>query len=127
MANETAAQHVHWDDKEWEQLGPIMKRRFVWGESLMVAQIEMFAGGHVPKHQHHNEQITNVLEGRLEFRFGEDGGDLRIVATGDSVVIPANLPHEVKVLEDTKVIELFSPPRQDWIDGTDVYLREEGG
>ncbi|HJP21145.1 MAG TPA: cupin domain-containing protein [Alphaproteobacteria bacterium] len=125
MANETDAQHVHWEDREWEQMGPIMKRRFAWGERLMVAQIEMFAGGHVPQHRHDNEQITNVLEGRLEFRFGEDGSDVRIVGTGDSVVIPSNLPHEVTVLEDTKVIELFSPPRQDWIDSTDAYLREE--
>jgi quercetin dioxygenase-like cupin family protein len=82
------------------------------------------AGSLKKKHQHHNEQITNVLEGRLEFRFGADGADVRIVATGESVVIPANLPHEVEVLEDTKVIELFSPPRQDWIEGTDAYLRE---
>ena len=125
MANETDAQHVHWEDREWEQMGPIMKRRFAWGERLMVVQIEMFAGGHVPQHRHDNEQITNVLEGRLEFRFGEDGSDVRIVGTGDSVVIPSNLPHEVTVLEDTKVIELFSPPRQDWIDSTDAYLREE--
>ncbi|MAG95969.1 MAG: cupin domain-containing protein [Alphaproteobacteria bacterium] len=125
MANETDAQHVHWEDREWEQMGPIMKRRFAWGERLMVAQIEMFAGGHVPQHQHDNEQITNVLEGRLEFRFGEDGSDVRIVGSGDSLVIPSNLPHEVTVLEDTKVIELFSPPRQDWIDSTDAYLREE--
>ena len=127
MANETDAQHVHWEDREWEQMGPIMKRRFAWGERLMVAQIEMFAGGHVPQHRHDNEQITNVLEGRLEFRFGEDGSDVRIVGTGDSVVIPSNLPHEVfgcLFLDTRHRLIRYEELFRGTVDGAAVYPRE---
>ncbi|MDP6563258.1 MAG: cupin domain-containing protein [Alphaproteobacteria bacterium] len=124
---DAAVRHYGWDELEMEQVGPGLDRRFIVGERLMMAQIRLAAGVKVPSHRHEHEQITNVLAGRMEFRFGENGEDKRVVGAGEVVVIPSNLPHQAEVLEAAEVIELFAPPRQDWIDGTDGYLRGSDG
>jgi quercetin dioxygenase-like cupin family protein len=121
--SDTGTKLLRWNDLPKEQLGEGMARRFIWGERLMMSQIESKAGNMVPKHHHDNEQLSNVISGRMEFRLGDDGADVRIVGPGEALIIPANVPHQVITLEDTVLIELFSPPRQDWIDGTDDYLR----
>ncbi len=77
----------------------------------------------VPRHQHENEQITYVLEGALRFRLGADGDQQVTVRSGEVLTIPSNLPHTAEALEDTLDVDIFDPPRQDWLDGTDAYLR----
>jgi quercetin dioxygenase-like cupin family protein len=113
-----------WANIEREQLAPGIARRYMYGDNIMVAQILLDKGAVVPKHAHMNEQISNVISGRLEFRFGEDGSDIRVAGPGETVVIPGHLPHEVAALEDAVAVDLFSPPRQDWIDGTDDYFKK---
>ena len=116
---------VHnWARIEREELAPGIARRYMYGDNIMVAQILLDKDAVVPKHAHMNEQISNVISGRLEFRFGEDGSDIRVAGAGETVVIPGHLPHEVVALEDAVAVDLFSPPRQDWIDGTDDYFRD---
>jgi quercetin dioxygenase-like cupin family protein len=75
----------------------------------------------VPLHSHENEQITYILEGALKFAL--QGQDI-VVHAGEILIIPANVPHSAEALEDTVDLDLFCPPRADWIDGTDAYLRK---
>ena len=117
------ATHYRWDDLPREELGPLIGRRLVSGERLMVAHVYIAEGGIVPLHSHDNEQLTYILDGRLRFFLGEDGSEVVDVAAGEVLHIPSNLPHRAEALEDTLDVDIFAPPRQDWLDGTDAYLR----
>ena len=90
---------------------------------MMIAHVYLTKGAIVPEHSHHNEQITYILEGALRFRLGEDESQQVDVAAGEVLHIPAHLPHTAVALEDTLDVDIFSPPREDWLDGTDTYLR----
>jgi quercetin dioxygenase-like cupin family protein len=116
--------HYRWDDLPREELSPLIGRRLVTGERMMLAHVYLAKGAIVPLHQHENEQLTYILEGTLRFRLGEDGSQTVDVAAGEVLHIPSNLPHEAEALEDTLDVDVFSPPRQDWLDGTDAYLRD---
>lgn len=104
-----------------ETLSDTISRKIVSGEKSMAAQVFIKRGGIVPLHSHHNEQITYILEGALEFTIQEKK---IVVAKGEVLVIPSNVPHEAVALEDTLDLDLFSPPREDWLNGTDAYLRK---
>jgi len=112
-----------WNDMPREELNPLLGRRFVTGEHAMLAQIYLAKDCVVPKHSHENEQITWVIEGRMRLKLGENGEQVVELGPGDVLHIPPNVPHEALALEDTLDIDVFSPPRADWIDGTDSYLR----
>jgi len=117
------ATHYRWDDLPREELNPEIGRRFVTGDSMMIAHVYLKKGAVVPMHSHHNEQLTYVLEGCLSFRLGEDESQQVDVKAGEVLVIPPHLPHTAVALEDTLDVDVFSPPREDWIDGSDAYLR----
>jgi len=117
------ATHYRWDDLPREELNPEIGRRIVNGDSMMIAHVYLKKGAIVPKHAHHNEQITYILEGVLRFRLGEDESQHVDVAAGEVLHIPAHLPHTAEALEDTLDVDIFSPPRADWLDGSDAYLR----
>ena len=123
MSPEKAKLHK-WDDLQWEELNPDISRKLITGGNVMVAQIFLKKGGIVPKHSHHNEQVTYVLDGALRFLLGEDQDEEVIVRRGEVLVIPPNLPHSAQALEDTMDVDVFNPPREDWLDGSDSYLRE---
>ena len=88
----------------------------------MLAHIYLKKGCIVPKHAHENEQLTYILEGALKFWIGEDGAQELVVRAGEVVVIPSNVPHKAEALEDTLDVDVFNPPRKDWLDGTDDYF-----
>jgi len=113
-------QHVPWNSVELERLNPLLQRQFVVGEKVMVARILLKKGCVVPLHSHHNEQITYILEGVL--KFGLNGEEV-IVRAGEVLCIPPNVPHDAVALEDTVDLDIFTPPREDWIAKTDAYLR----
>jgi quercetin dioxygenase-like cupin family protein len=115
--------HVLWEDLPWEEVVPGIRRRLVTGDAMMIAQIFLDAGALVPRHRHANEQITYVVEGALRFRLGEDLEREVIVRAGEVLHIPGDLPHEAEALEDTLDVDVFHPPRSDWLDGTDTYFR----
>jgi quercetin dioxygenase-like cupin family protein len=119
------ATRYRWDDMEREQLNPSIGRRLVTGERLMLAHVYFTKGGTVPKHAHDNEQITYILDGCLRFFLGDDCAEVVDVHAGEVLVIPPNLPHAAEALEDTLDVDIFNPPRQDWLDGTDAYLRAQ--
>jgi quercetin dioxygenase-like cupin family protein len=105
-----------------EHLNPLLERQFVHGEQAMLARLLLRKGCIVPEHSHHNEQITYVLEGAL--RFTLNGDQVVTIAAGEMLVIPPNVKHSAEALEDTIDLDVFSPPRADWIQGTDAYLRK---
>jgi quercetin dioxygenase-like cupin family protein len=117
---------TRWDDLPVEQMNAEIGRQFVVGTGTMLARIFLKAGGLVPRHSHLNEQITYVLEGALRFRLWEDLDGLGrevTVRAGEVLCIPPDVPHEALALEDTVDLDVFNPPRRDWIEGTDGYLR----
>jgi len=119
----TEAQHYNWDDMPKEALTPLLDRRMITGERMMIAQILLKKDSVVPMHSHDNEQITYVVDGALRFLLGEAQDKEVIVRSGEVLVIPSHLPHSATALEDTIDVDVFCPPRQDWLDGTDSYLR----
>jgi quercetin dioxygenase-like cupin family protein len=119
------AQLHAWKNIPLEQLNPDLGRKMITGRNVMLTQIFLKKGCIVPQHSHHNEQVTYVLEGRLRFLLGEGQDEEVIVSAGEVLVIPSNLPHSAEALEDTLDIDIFDPPRQDWLEGTDHYLRDE--
>jgi quercetin dioxygenase-like cupin family protein len=124
MAGERPFQHLSWADVREEPLKGGITRRLVTGDQAMIAQVVLKKGDVVPRHAHPNEQVTWILEGALEFALGEDGEHKVVVRAGEVLVIPGGLPHAAVALEDTLDIDVFAPPRQDWLDGSDAYLRK---
>jgi quercetin dioxygenase-like cupin family protein len=112
-----------WNDLPQEQLKSDIGRRLITGTNMMIAHVYFKKGGEVPMHSHHNEQITYVLEGALKFLLGPDQDEEVIVRAGEVLTIPPHLPHSAVALEDTLDVDIFNPPREDWLDGSDGYLR----
>jgi len=124
LKNETTnARQYNWQEMPVEELNSDIGRRFVSGEKMMIAHIYLKKGAVVPLHSHHNEQVSYILEGALKLVLGEDQTEEFTVAAGELLVIPPNVPHSAEALEDTIDLDIFSPPRQDWLDGSDSYLR----
>lgn len=107
-----------------ERVTDTLERRLITGERMMLAHVYLQKGCIVPQHSHENEQLTYILEGALHFWIGEDGSEEITVRAGEVLVIPSNVPHRAEALEDTLDVDIFSPPRQDWLDKTDDYLRK---
>lgn len=123
MSPEQRVRHFRWDDMPIEQIKEGLGRRVVTGERMMLAHWSMKKGCVVPLHSHDNEQIAYVLDGALKLSLGEGGSEEVIVRSGEVLHIPSGLPHKSLALEDTSAMDIFCPPRQDWLDGTDSYLR----
>ncbi len=123
MSSEPRVRHFRWDDMPIEPVKEGLGRRLVTGDRMMLAHIYLDKGAVVPLHSHDNEQLTYVLEGALHFWFGEDESEEIVVRAGEVLHIPSWLPHKALALEDTLDVDVFCPPRQDWLDGTDAYLR----
>jgi quercetin dioxygenase-like cupin family protein len=121
--NSLGATHYRWEDMPKEALKPDLKRRLISAERIMLAHVYLETGCIVPRHAHENEQLTYILEGVLRFWLGEDESEVVDVAAGEVLHLPSNLPHKAEALETTLDVDIFSPPRQDWLDGSDAYLR----
>ena len=101
-------------------MNTLTTRQYVVGTNTMLARLVLKKGAHVPLHQHMNEQMSHVVEGALNFMIEEKEVTVR---AGEILCIPPHVPHEVVALEDSVALDIFNPPRQDWIDGDDAYLR----
>ena len=121
--SDSPVRHVSWADLPKEELKAGLTRNWVNGEKGMLAQIYFEKGIVVPKHSHENEQFAYVLEGALLFRIGEDQSEEVVVRAGEVLHIPSNVPHSAEALEDTLDLDVFIPPREDWLTGADDYLR----
>jgi quercetin dioxygenase-like cupin family protein len=121
-ASKAPLQHIPWHRIPLEDLNPLLQRQFVVGQEIMVARVLLKKGCIVPEHSHHNEQLTYILDGALKFWI--DGQEI-VVHAGEVLCIPAHMPHKAEALEDTVDLDVFNPPRADWINKTDQYLRGE--
>jgi quercetin dioxygenase-like cupin family protein len=117
-------QHTSWEAVPAEQMNPLLTRQYITGEQGMLARIVLKKGALVPRHSHPNEQISYIAEGALRFLLGDESAPVeKTVRAGEVLVIPGGLPHSAEALEDTVDFDLFAPPRQDWIDKNDSYMR----
>ena len=110
-----------WNTIPAEQLNPSIVRRALHTESMTISRLLIAKDGAVPEHSHVNEQVATVERGALRFQVG---GKEVVLGAGQSLTIPPNVPHSVVALEDTVVVDIFSPRREDWIRGDDAYLRK---
>ncbi len=113
-----------WDDMPKEEVTGLLSRRLITGDRMMLAHVYLKKGCVVPRHQHENEQLTYVLEGALHFWIGEDGSEEVVVGPGEVLHLPSQVWHKAVALEDTLDVDIFSPPREDWLKKTDDYLRK---
>jgi quercetin dioxygenase-like cupin family protein len=114
---------INWNEVPEEQVNPSMKRKMIYGDKIMIAKMKFKDGFMVPLHSHENEQITEVISGSMRFWFGANKEEVMDLHAGESVIIPGNLPHAALMIGDVEEIDTWAPPRQDWIDGTDDYLK----
>ena len=115
---------INWDKVPVEQVTPKMERKLVYGEKIMIAKMKFKDGFLVPLHSHKNEQITQVITGTIRFWFGENKEKTFDLNAGDVAVIPSNVPHEALMIGDVEEIDTWTPIREDWLDGSDDYLRK---
>ena len=120
MSEKPECKYIPWKNVEHEKLNDLIDREMVVGNKLMLARVFLKKGAHVPEHHHHNEQVTYIMEGALKFAI--DGKEI-VVRAGEVLCIPSNMPHEAWALEDTLDLDVFDPPREDWLNKTDGYLR----
>lgn len=112
--------HVPWNSVVIEAMNPLLGRQLVVGQNIMLARVLLKKGCVVPAHSHPNEQVTFILEGALKFFIDERE---IVVHAGEVLTIPPNMPHKAEALEDTVDLDVFNPPRADWMSGRDTYLR----
>ena len=112
-----------WEDMPKEKVSETLDRRLITGDSMMIAHVYLKKGSIVPRHSHENEQITYILEGGLRFWIGPDESEVIDVLAGEVLHIPSLVQHKAEALEDTLDVDVFSPPREDWLNKTDDYLR----
>ena len=120
LYNRSHMEYQTWESVPLEVMSDMISRKVISGDKAMVAQVFLKKGAVVPEHHHESEQITYILEGALKFEI--EGKEI-VVHKGEVLSIPSNVPHRAVAMEDTLDLDVFSPPRQDWLDGTDLYLR----
>jgi quercetin dioxygenase-like cupin family protein len=118
----TALKHRVWTEIEVETVNPLLERQLIVGNEVMLARILLRKGCLVPLHSHVNEQLSYILEGALKFSIA---GREIVVRAGEVLAIPPNMPHKAEALEDTIDLDIFYPPRADWLNRTDQYLRSK--
>jgi quercetin dioxygenase-like cupin family protein len=126
--SDAPVRHEKWNEIRLEKVTDSITRRLFTGERMMLAHVHLEKGAIVPTHSHENEQLTWIIEGALRFWIGEeDSADRQelVVSAGEVLYIPSNVPHRAEALEDTFDVDVFSPPRQDWLDGTDDYFNRK--
>ena len=97
-----------------------ISRKVIHGTNTTLAWLHLEAGKSVPKHRHESEQITHIIRGKLSL---EIDGKETVAGEGSILIIPPNVEHGVRSLEDSIVVDTFSTPRYDWLAGEDKYLR----
>lgn len=122
MTEQPPSRH-DWNEVGEEQLGELITRRVIMTERVTIAKFHLQAGAVVGSHLHEQEQVTHIEEGLLRFWLGEDESQVHDLAAGEVLVIPSNVPHRALALETTRATDVFCPRREDWLAGTDSYLR----
>jgi quercetin dioxygenase-like cupin family protein len=111
-----------WADIPEDKLKPDISRKVIHGENITVAMFSLKKGAKVDSHKHVNEQISCVLSGAVRFVLTD--GNEHVVSQGMVIHFPPEVEHAALALEDSVVIDIFSPPREDWKKDADQYLRK---
>lgn len=127
MTARDQVRHLRWESMERERLNDRLSRRIITADRAMLTHVYLDKGAVVPMHSHENEQITYVISGVLRFWIEDEDSEPIDVKAGEVLVLPSWVPHKAIALEDTLDVDIFTPPRQDWLDGTDAYLRGGSG
>jgi quercetin dioxygenase-like cupin family protein len=125
MSQADTVRHFSWADVAEERVTDTISRKLITGDQMMLAQVFLKKDALVPQHSHHNEQLTYIISGALHFFIGANREREVVVRSGEVLHLPSNVPHEARALEDTLDVDIFSPPRQDWLDGTDTYFHRK--
>ena len=120
--SEPEVRHFRWSDVPEERVTDVISRKLITGDGMMLAHVYLKKDALVPQHSHHNEQLTYIISGALHFYIGANREREVIVREGEVLHIPSHVVHEARALEDTLDVDVFNPPRQDWLDGTDSYF-----
>ena len=115
---------TRWDDQPLDHVNATFDRRLVSGDNVTIAQVYLKPGGGAPKHHHVHEQFSYIMRGTLRFWIGDEEKVVDVRA-GEILHLPSNLPHRAEALDDVFAIDVFSPPRLDWVNKTDDYLRKK--
>jgi quercetin dioxygenase-like cupin family protein len=121
---ERSVTHYNWEQMPKEEVSPMLSRRLITGDRMMIAHVYLKKGCIVPRHQHENEQLTYIIDGELKFWIGEDESQIVHVKAGEVLHIPSMVWHKAEAVVDTLDVDVFDPPRQDWLNKTDAYLRK---
>lgn len=101
----------NWDRVPVEQVMPGITRQVIHTPSMTILRLKFDRGALAPMHSHVHEQVSMPMKGKV--RFVLDGQEIRLQA-GDILRIPSNVPHSAEALEDTILIDVFTPARTDW-------------
>ena len=115
MSHGTNAQVHRWEDLPADKPMPLIERRRIIGQKMMISEVLLEQGSEVPSHAHENEQFACVIRGRIRFGIGAEGSPEHheVELTGGEVLhLPANVPHSAEALDQTLILDLFSPARQ---------------
>ena len=115
-----AMKHINWDAIPAERLNDKFVRKLAWDGKIMVGQTLVEKGYVVPPHSHDNQQVTFVTSGKWRFQLE---GKTIDVGPNEMIFIPANAVHTAEAVETLVAYDIFTPPREDWISGSDSYLR----
>lgn len=111
-----------WKTVPIERMNDDIARQMIVGANEMIVRWEFRKGGVAGRHSHPHEQIVMMVSGRLRLAVGDEE---KILGSRDIVVIPPDVPHEAEALEDTVVIDIFSPPREDFLSDQPVAYLEQ--
>lgn len=101
------------EEKPWIDIVPGIRRQTITtGATMYQMRAQLDAGSRLPEHQHPQEQITHVISGRVRMIVAGEPYEL---GPGESLYLPSNVPHGAETLEETLVIDTFSPPREDYL------------
>jgi len=94
-----------------EMFPGVVRRTLTNGDRLMLIEVTVEEGAVVPMHTHPHEQTGYLISGRFLFELGDEK---REIGPGDCWLVPSNVPHQVTALEPCLVVDIFSPPREDY-------------
>ncbi len=89
----------------------VTRKTLAIGEKMLLAEFTFRRGAIVPSHTHPHEQVGYVVKGKVNLRIGEQK---YLLGTGDSYYIKPNMEHSAELIEESVIIDVFSPPREDY-------------
>ncbi len=112
MADDRTAVRYRWQDLPTDRPMKQLERRRIIGEQAMISEVHLHKGCFVPTHAHENEQFAWIVQGRVCFGIGDENSPQRcemVLEGGEVLHLPANVPHSAEALEESLVIDIFSP------------------